>query len=235
MANSKIPTVPVIVISAMVLVAIVLGLTHYRLPGRHVNLATTNTTNSSETTNAGESTNSANATNTKLTPESMSKTNTMPTYTNPGKLPADQIHNKQARIVTNKGTIVFTLDDAQSPLAVSSFVYLANQGYFDGLTWHRVIADFVIQGGDPTGTGSGGPGYQFADEPVTGEYTEGTVAMANAGPNTNGSQFFICNADDTAKLAKSYSIFGHVTQGLDVVKAIVQGDRMTKVTIESVS
>lgn len=157
------------------------------------------------------------------------------TYTNPGKLSDDKIHKKQARIVTNKGTIVFTLDDAQSPLAVSSFVFLAEQGYFDGLSWHRVIPDFVIQGGDPTGTGSGGPGYQFADEKVTGEYLEGTVAMANAGANTNGSQFFITNADDTQKLTKSYSIFGHVTSGLDVVKNIVQGDTMDKVTIEPAS
>lgn len=159
-------------------------------------------------------------------------TTAMKIYTFPGKLPADQIHGKQARIVTNKGTIVFTLDDAQAPIAVSSFVYLANQGYFDGLTWHRVISDFVIQGGDPTGTGMGGPGYQFPDETVTSEYVEGTVAMANAGPNTNGSQFFICNADDRQKLAKSYTIFGHVTTGLDVVKSIVQGDVMQKVTIE---
>lgn len=164
---------------------------------------------------------------------SSSNTNTtMSKYTFPGKLSDDRIMNKQARIVTNKGTIIFTLDAKQSPLAVSSFVYLAEQGYFDGLTWHRVVDDFVIQGGDPTGTGSGGPGYQFPDEPVTGEYVEGTVAMANAGSNTNGSQFFICNADDTEKLAKSYSIFGHVTSGLDIVKQITQGDLMTTVTIE---
>ncbi len=164
-------------------------------------------------------------------------TNTKPTmskYTFPGKLGDDRIKNKQARIITNKGTIVFTLDAEQSPLAVSSFVYLAEQGYFDGLTWHRVINDFVIQGGDPTGTGSGGPGYQFPDEPVTSEYVEGTVAMANAGPDTNGSQFYICNADDTKKLEKKYSIFGHVTSGLDVVKKIAQGDTMDKITIEPV-
>lgn len=159
----------------------------------------------------------------------------MKTYTNPGRLPDDRIMNKQAKIVTNRGTIVFTLDAAQSPLAVSSFVFLAEQGYFNGLTWHRVVDDFVIQGGDPTGTGRGGPGYQFPDETVTGEYVEGTVAMANAGPNTNGSQFFICNADDTKKLAKAYSIFGHVTSGLDVVKSITQGDVMQTVTIEAAS
>lgn len=201
----------------ILLTAGVLAVTKYKLPG-----ATTSTTNTSTNTANRSSTNaSSTVTNTNVK-----------TYTNPGKLPADRISGKQARIVTNRGTIVFTLDDAQAPLAVSSFVYLAEQGYFDGLTWHRVIPDFVIQGGDPTGTGSGGPGYRFADEPVTGEYVEGTVAMANAGPDTNGSQFFITNADDRQKLQKNYSIFGHVTEGLDVVKSIVQGDVMQKVTIE---
>lgn len=200
----------------IVLTAIVLGVTGYKLGGKNANTQTASSVQSS--TNA-------------VTSPTNSNTN-MPTYANPGRLPDDQIQNKQARVVTNKGTIVFALDAKQAPLAVSSFIYLAKHGYFDGLTWHRVIADFVIQGGDPTGTGQGGPGYQFADEPVTSEYTEGTVAMANSGPNTNGSQFFICNADDTQKLAKSYTIFGHVTSGIEVVKAIVQGDTMTKVTIE---
>ena len=193
---------------AVILSAAIIGLSGYKLKST-VTHSTNTSTNNSNT--------------------AMSK------YTFPGKLSDDKIMNKQARIVTNKGTIVFTLDAKQSPLAVSSFVYLAGQGYFDGLTWHRVVSDFVIQGGDPTGTGSGGPGYQFPDEPVTGEYVEGTVAMANAGPNTNGSQFFITNADDTSKLAKSYSIFGHVTAGLDIVKTIVQGDVMQKVTIEPAS
>lgn len=192
---------------AVILTAVVIGLSGYKLKPTNTN-----------------STTLTNITNT-----------VMPTYTFPGRLADDRIMNKQARIVTNKGTIVFTLDAEQSPLAVSSFVYLAEQGYFDGLTWHRVIKDFVIQGGDPTGTGTGGPGYKFPDEPVTGEYVEGTVAMANAGPNTNGSQFFITNADGTQKLAKSYSIFGHVTSGLDIVKQITQGDTMDKITIEPIS
>ncbi|MBI5467190.1 MAG: peptidylprolyl isomerase [Candidatus Kerfeldbacteria bacterium] len=159
----------------------------------------------------------------------------MKTYTFPGRLPDSDIHNKQARIVTNRGTIIFTLDDAQAPLAVSSFVFLASQQYFDGLKWHRVLPDFVAQGGDPTGTGAGGPGYTFPDEPVTSEYFIGTVAMANAGPNTNGSQFFITNADDRTKLEKNYTIFGHVTAGLDVVTALQQGDVMQQVTIEPVA
>ncbi len=226
MSSRRIPPVPVIVLAAMVVTAGILAATRYKLPGAKINLNTL-------TSAVSGNTNTSSHTNTSIT-NSTVVTNTSK-LSFPGKLAAEKIHNKQARIVTNKGTIVFTLDDAQSPLAVSNFVYLAEQGYFDGLKWHRVLPDFVIQGGDPTGTGSGGPGYQFPDETVTGEYTEGTVAMANAGPNTNGSQFFICNADDTQKLAKSYSIFGHVTQGLDVVKSIVQGDTMQTVTIEPAS
>ena len=190
--------------------AIILSITGYKLGGKN-----TNSTNDTSTTN--------------------SNTVTMKTYPNPGKLADAEIQNKQARIVTNKGTIVFTLDAKQAPLAVSSFIYLANQQYYDGLTWHRVIAGFMAQGGDPTGTGTGGPGYQFADEKVTSEYVEGTVAMANSGPNTNGSQFFITNTDDTQTLQKNYTIFGHVTSGLDVVKSLVIGDTMTKITIEPAS
>ncbi len=171
----------------------------------------------------------------KLTNHSSITNKTMRTYTFPGRLPDSDIHAKQARIVTNRGPIVFTLDDLQAPLAVSSFVSLAKQGYYDGLTWHRVVPDFVVQGGDPTGAGAGGPGYQFPDETVTGEYVIGTVAMANAGPNTNGSQFFITTADDRSALAKNYTIFGHVTAGLDVALALQVGDKMEKVTIEPAS
>lgn len=152
-------------------------------------------------------------------------------YTFPGQLPADQIENKQVRMATSKGEIVFTLDAAQAPLAVSNFVYLANQGYYNGLTWHRVVPGFVVQGGDPLGTGTGGPGYKFPDETVTGEYTAGTVAMANSGPNTNGSQFFIV-LEDQPTLPKSYTIFGRVTSGLDVVRKITQTDTMDTVTVE---
>ena len=103
---------------------------------------------------------------------------------------------------------------------MNNFVFLANDHFYDGLKFHRVVAGFVIQGGDPLGTGSGGPGYKFNDEPVLGEYTAGAVAMANSGPNTNGSQFFICTANDTTKLQKSYNLFGHVVQGMDVVLKI---------------
>src|SRR5690242_17948537 len=138
-----------------------------------------------------------------------------------------------ATMQTNQGTIEIELFDEDAPKTVENFRKLAGDGFYDGVIFHRVIEDFMIQGGDPTGTGSGGPGYQFNDETVTSQYVEGTVPMANSEPNTNGSQFFITNADDTAELDKLYTIFGHDTTALDVVKNIAQRDVMQKVTIES--
>ncbi len=151
----------------------------------------------------------------------------------PGILPAAQIHDKQVRIVTGKGTIIFKLYDADAPMAVSNFVALAASGFYDGLTFHRVEPGFVIQGGDPLGNGRGGPGYQFEDEPVKRDYLNGTVAMANAGPDTNGSQFFICLGDQPL-LPKNYTIFGQVTSGLDVIQKIKIGDVMKSVTVEAI-
>jgi peptidyl-prolyl cis-trans isomerase B (cyclophilin B) len=135
-------------------------------------------------------------------------------------------------ITTNRGTIVMDLDPQLAPETVNNFVGLARDGYYDRLTFHRVVPEFVIQGGDPKGSGSGGPGYQFDDEPVQGEYTLGAVAMANAGRNTNGSQFFICIDDCTRKLAPSYNLFGYVIEGIDVAQATEVGDVMQKVEIE---
>ena len=137
----------------------------------------------------------------------------------------------RATITTDRGTIVADLDPQLAPNTVNHFVVQARDGFYDGLTFHRVVPEFVIQGGDPDGTGRGGPGYQFADEPVKGEYTDGAVAMANAGPDTNGSQFFICIDDCRAKLAPSYNLVGHVVEGLDVAKSIEVGDVMSSVTI----
>ena len=105
-----------------------------------------------------------------------------------------------------------------APITVNNFVFLARQGFYDGVVFHRIIADFMIQGGDPTGTGSGGPGYRFKDEKVTRDYERGTLAMANSGPNTNGSQFFIIHKDYA--LPKSYNIFGRMTEGFEVLDAI---------------
>ena len=125
-----------------------------------------------------------------------------------------------AGINTNRGLIVLELDPQYAPNTVNNFVYLADAQFYDGMVFHRVVPGFIIQTGDPTGTGTGGPGYKFNDEPVKGSYTQGCVAMANSGPNTNGSQFFICTANDTAQLQKSYNLFGRVVVGLDVAQKI---------------
>ncbi len=152
----------------------------------------------------------------------------------PGILPAAEISRKQVRLETDKGTIVFELLDGEAPKTVSNFVALAKSGFYDGLTFHRVVPGFVIQGGDPSGNGTGGPGYKFEDEPVRLDYKAGIVAMANAGPDTNGSQFFIV-LEDQPTLPKAYTIFGRVTSGMDAVRAIAVGDRMTKVTVEDLT
>jgi cyclophilin family peptidyl-prolyl cis-trans isomerase len=137
----------------------------------------------------------------------------------------------EVTIATDKGDIVMELQPRLAPNTVNNFVALARQGFYDNVTFHRVVPEFVIQGGDPDGSGRGGPGYRFADEPVQGEYTVGAVAMANAGPNTNGSQFFICIDDCTRKLDKAYNLFGYVTSGIDVTQQIRQGDVMRSVTV----
>ncbi len=134
-------------------------------------------------------------------------------------------------ITTARGPIVLCLQPDLAPVTVNNFVVLARNHFFDGLKFHRVVAGFVVQGGDPQGTGNGGPGYQFADEPVRQQYVLGAVAMANSVKNTNGSQFFICIADDTNSLAPSYNLFGKVASGIDVAQAIVQGDVMQTVTV----
>jgi len=147
-----------------------------------------------------------------------------------------------ATIGTDKGDIEVDLFTNDAPKAANNFLDLARKGFYNGVIFHRIVPGFVIQGGDPTGTGTGGPGYKFADEPFKGEYMRGTLAMANAGPNTNGSQFFICLADLAGKLPKNYTIFGQVTKGLDVVDAIAAGKtgaqdrplepvKMTQVTV----
>ena len=157
-----------------------------------------------------------------------------------------------ATIATDLGDIEVQLYTADVPKAAGNFVDLANKGYYDDVIFHRVIPGFVIQAGDgqygkksalDSGrVGTGGPGYKFEDEPVHGDYGRGALAMANAGPNTNGSQFFICTADLSGRLPKSYTLFGQVTKGMDIVDQIVNAPRngrdlpdspvaMTKVTI----
>ncbi len=126
-----------------------------------------------------------------------------------------------AEMVTSKGTLVIALDPIASPKTVNNFVFLARYHYYEGIVFHRVIPGFVLQGGDPTGTGTGGPGYKFEDElPKPGRYELGSLAMANAGPNTNGSQFFVISGPNGVRLPPQYSLFGKVIDGMDVVAAI---------------
>jgi peptidyl-prolyl cis-trans isomerase B (cyclophilin B) len=153
-------------------------------------------------------------------------------FSAPPPMSINTAHHFLATITTAKGTITLCLDPRLAPVTVNNFVFLARNQFYDGLKFHRVEANFVIQGGDPLGTGSGGPGYKFNDEPVKAEYTAGAVAMANSGANTNGSQFFICTVDDSKKLAKSYNLFGYVQTGMDVVLKIAVGDVMTSVTVQ---
>lgn len=134
----------------------------------------------------------------------------------------DTSKNYKAIVVTSKGTITIDLLEKTAPNTVNNFVYLANNQFYNDVVFHRVVKDFMIQGGDPTGTGSGGPGYSFDDEPFEGEYTRGTVAMANAGSNTNGSQFFIMHKD--MGLPKNYVIFGKVEEGIETVDAIAESE-----------
>jgi len=138
----------------------------------------------------------------------------------PPEMAIDQKKQYEATIATNFGDIKVQLFPEDAPLAVNNFKFLADQGYYDGVKFHRVVKGFVIQSGDPTGTGRGDPGYRFDDESITKDYVEGTLAMANAGPNTNGSQFFITLTDLSGRLPKAYTIFGLVTKGIDIVKKI---------------
>ena len=147
-----------------------------------------------------------------------------------------------ATMDTSMGTMVIALDPIKAPKTVNSFVFLALNHYFDDIIFHRIINGFVCQGGDPTGTGRGGPGYRFDDElPKAGEYKIGSFAMANAGPNTNGSQFFIISGPDGCRLPPAYALFGQVVKGLEVVEAMqsvptAAGDRpKTDVVINSVT
>jgi len=130
------------------------------------------------------------------------------TYTSPPVMTIDPSKSYTATMVTTKGTMKFTLFAKETPVTVNNFVFLATNGFYDNTTFHRIIKGFMIQGGDPNGDGTGGPGYKFDDEPITRDYTRGTLAMANSGPNTNGSQFFVMHADNA--LPKNYVIFGTI-------------------------
>jgi peptidyl-prolyl cis-trans isomerase B (cyclophilin B) len=155
-------------------------------------------------------------------------------YSKPFDQKIDLKKQYSANIETNRGVIVLKLYASQAPRTVNNFVCLAEDGYYDGVTFHRVIPDFMVQTGDPTGTGRGGPGYTFKDEfdPKLKHDQPGVLSMANAGPGTNGSQFFITHVP-TPWLDGKHSVFGQVTQGQDVVNAIQQGDVMLSVRISA--
>ncbi len=152
--------------------------------------------------------------------------NVQPTITPTNmKLPKNIIDSKEtysAKVTTSKGTFTIELKKGETPKTVNNFVTLASKGFYNNTIFHRVIKGFMIQGGDPTGTGTGGPGYKFEDEKFSGSYSPGTVAMANSGPNTNGSQFFIMHGEQD--LPPNYTIFGHVREGMDVVDMIASAE-----------
>ena len=160
----------------------------------------------------------------------------------PPEMGIDPDHRYTATMTTSMGELVIALDPIKAPKTVNNFVFLALHHYFDGVVFHRIINGFVCQGGDPTGTGRGGPGYRFDDElPRSGQYEIGSVAMANAGPNTNGSQFFLISGPSGAGLPPQYSLFGKIVKGLDVLDAMQRvptgrGDKPNDdVVIESVT
>ncbi len=162
-------------------------------------------------------------------------------FDGPPPMVIDPAKRYTAELATSKGTMTIALDAIAAPRTVNNFVFLARWHYYDGIVFHRIIPGFMLQGGDPEGSGRGGPGYRFEDElPAPGRYEIGSLAMANAGPNTNGSQFFIVSGPDGTALPPSYSLFGKVVGGLDVVKAIESvgsrsGAPSEPVVIESVT
>jgi peptidyl-prolyl cis-trans isomerase B (cyclophilin B) len=156
-------------------------------------------------------------------------------WNSPPEMEIDPQKEYRVEIDTEKGPIKLELYPGHAPKTVNNFVFLARQGFYDEVTFHRVIDDFVIQGGDPTGTGRGGPGYQFEDETAGNplKHETGVISMANAGPNTNGSQFFI-TLSPQPHLNGRHTVFGKVVQGQDVVESIQQGDRILAVRVEEV-
>ena len=155
-------------------------------------------------------------------------------WNNPPAMRIDPQKIYQVTIETDKGNMNLELYPEHAPKTVNNFVFLAQEGFYDGIVFHRVISDFMIQGGDPTGTGTGGPGYRFEDEVAENplRHETGVISMANAGPDTNGSQFFITHSPQP-HLDGMHTVFGKVVKGQEVVDAIQQGDRMVKVTVSN--
>ena len=153
-------------------------------------------------------------------------------WSTPPEMKIDPKKTYKIHMETTRGLIEIELYAQHAPITVNNFVFLTNEGFYDGVVFHRVISNFVIQGGDPTGTGMGGPGYKFQDETRSNplKHETGVLSMANAGPNTNGSQFFITHSPQP-HLNGKHTVFGKVTSGMEVVNAIRQGDKMVKVTV----
>lgn len=216
-------------IYAIIVVVAILGAVYYVLPKNVVAPVDKNIEINSQTSTTTPTDNSITPVNNSTTTQDKLNASTTQTTTKPEVKPETKpIINKNfmntITIETNKGNIVFETYDIDAPKTVENFITLAKKGFYNGVIFHRVISGFMIQGGDPTGTGMGGPGYKFADElnPNTESYKNGykrgTVAMANSGPNTNGSQFFIMHKD--YPLPNNYTIFGRVISGMEVVDAI---------------
>ena len=153
------------------------------------------------------------------------------TYSKAPLMNIDSKKKYRAVLTTDRGDLVLDLFAADAPVTVNNFAFLVREGFYDGTVFHRVIADFMVQGGDPTGTGRGGPGYTFADEFSKRKHLTGTLSMANAGPDTNGSQFFITYSPQP-HLDNHHSVFGQLVSGMDVLKTIRQGDKLLKAVLE---
>ena len=218
------------IITLVVIAAVVVGISILIFkPGKSTKASTTSSTVASSTTTkpapaggSGDKSPSAITTSADC-PANFSATLNKPSYSSYPPMTVDASKTYTATITTDIGPFTVQLDPKTAPKAVNSFVYLAQQHFFDCIVFHRVIPSFVDQTGDPTGTGTGGPGYQFADElpaKATPQYPLGSLAMANSGPNTNGSQFFIVAGSEGESLAPSYTLFGKVTSGMDVVEKI---------------
>ena len=217
------------IITVAIVALVVFGISYLIFkPGKKSTAASSTTTPATSTTKPAPAGGSGNTSPSAITtsadcPANFSATLNKPSYPAYPPMTIDTSKTYTAVVTTDIGPFTVQLDPAQAPKAVNSFVFLAKQHFFDCITFHRVIPSFVDQTGDPTGSGNGGPGYQFADElpkAATPQYPLGSVAMANAGANTNGSQFFIVAGSQGESLAPSYTLFGKVTAGMDVVNKI---------------
>jgi cyclophilin family peptidyl-prolyl cis-trans isomerase len=233
----------IVVVVILAIVALIAGATGLFSGGSSSNVATTG----SSTTQASTAAKGASITGDTPCPKADGSSPRTTTFAKPPPMCIDPAKTYTATMQTTQGgPITIALDAKQAPKTANNFVVLARYHFYDGVSFHRIVPDFVIQGGDPQGNGSGGPGYKFADElPQAGQYKVGSLAMANSGPNTNGSQFFIITGQQGVQLPPQYSLFGQVTAGMDTVNKIaalgVQGApngepkepvSMTSVTIQ---